>query len=110
MDYTNDLKPALLPPWIQLPDGTWERRWEVAFLTAPSDDRLRGLPDLSEGGFEVRVARNEGAVQITTTVVADPLSDDHFVWAPRRVLRRLEALLGPMVSINGLPREWFAPH
>lgn len=108
-DYQNDLKPASLPPWLQRADGTWQRTWTITFRAPPSALLLAALPDLSEQDFVVRIiaGENPSAFEVFTTVEADPLSDDHFVWAPRRTLGRLERMLGPMETINGYPREWF---
>lgn len=108
-DYSKDFFAAVLPAWVQRADGVWERAWEVTFAASPSEELLASVADLSEASLQVRLApaSSPRTIKVTMTVTHDPLSDDHFVWAPRRLHERLEKTFGAIDTIFGQPREWF---
>ena len=59
--------------------------------------------------FEVRAGLEDRELVVEMRTDGDPMTDESFYWAPYRILRAVDALVAPIGTIEGAPRDAWAP-
>jgi hypothetical protein len=110
-DYKYDFHPTAIPQWERLSDTEWVRDWEIRFAAPVPPSRQEALSELSEPDIHVIVslAPDRRSLKIRTTTAANPYSDEIFIWAAFRMLKRIDENVQRIDLIQGQPRAWWHP-
>ena len=103
----SEIKQVPWPQWTES-DGLATRRWIIELASLPAPDALAGLV---LGDEEVTAVVGPGSsgrlISIEMATRGPAYSDDLYFERPRQMFRRIEAALGPIVTIQGWPRrDW----
>lgn len=96
------------PNWQRESDGTWSRVWHVT-LESPAGEVGREYDFSDERQCVIARVDSEVIVTLRTTTHDDPMSDELFYFAAYRALQAVHDRVGPIATIEGLPRTAYQP-
>ncbi|MBN8612653.1 MAG: hypothetical protein J0L92_18810 [Deltaproteobacteria bacterium] len=107
---SSEIRRVTFPAWAPGPDGLMHRTWHLVLRDPPSErvETWRA----AEPSLQVRVdvvAGGDGRrLDVVTTALAEPMSDEVFYWATYRVFVAIDHELDHVEEIQGSPRDsWF---